>query len=388
MRAGVLADIGRLEIREVVPRQAGPRDIIVRTRAVGLCGTDFHIYAGEANYHTDERGAPVPLTVAPQILGHEIAGEIEEVGAEVDNLRVGDRVVLDQGLNCQSAARPRLCEYCQTGDSHQCEFYGELGITGLAGGLAEYVVIPAVNAIRVESELEHKIAALTEPLGCVVHSFDLLGRAAKRYSFWRGGDEASGRQQQQRVQSVLIFGAGPAGLLFTQYLRRVLGYDELLLVSEPNARKREMAERFGAQGIDPQAGDLIETVREVTRGRRAECVIDSSGAGEIFRLIPGLLRKQGTLLLYGHGHAGTDLSVLNNVQFLEPTIVSPVGASGGFGSDRRPLTYRRALELLEGNGIEVAPWLTHAYQSLDSVPAAFASGDHRAPDYIKGVVVL
>ncbi|HVG38060.1 MAG TPA: zinc-binding dehydrogenase, partial [Pyrinomonadaceae bacterium] len=159
-------------------------------------------------------------------------------------------------------------------------------------------------------------------------------------------------------------------------------------VSEPNVRKRELAERFGARAIDPRGGDLIETVRELTNGRRVELLIDTAGAGEIFRQIPGLLRKQGTLLLYGHGHAGTDLSVLNNVQFLEPTIVSPVGASGGFARDGRPLTYVRALALLAGNQIEVAPWLTHAYESLAAVPAAFASGDHRAPDYIKGVVSL
>lgn len=381
MRAGVLADVAHLEIREVRRREVGPRDVLVRTRAVGLCGTDFHIYSGQANYHTDERGALIPLSVSPQILGHEIAGEIEEVGCEVFDLQIGDRVVLDQGLNCRSAARTPLCEYCQSGDSHQCEFYGELGITGLPGGLAEYVVIPAVNAIRIESDLENRVAALTEPLGCIVHSFDLMGRAAKRYALRR-------EDTQRRVQSVLIFGAGPAGLIFTQYLRRVLGYDGLLLVSEPNARRRKMAGHYGARGIDPQEVDLIEAVQELTGGRRAECVIDSSGAGEVFRLIPGLLRKQGTLLLYGHGRAGTDLSVLNNVQFLEPTIISPVGASGGFGQDQRPLTYRRALQLLEEARIEVAPWLTHSYQSLDEVPKVFASGDYRAPDYIKGVVTF
>ena len=67
-----------------------------------------------------------------------------------------------------------------------------------------------------------------------------------------------------------------------------------------------------------------------------EYLIDASGAGDLFRQIPGLVRKQATVLLYGHGHAGVDLSVLNNVQFLEPTLVSPVGASGGFLDDGGP----------------------------------------------------
>ncbi|HVG39429.1 MAG TPA: alcohol dehydrogenase catalytic domain-containing protein, partial [Pyrinomonadaceae bacterium] len=201
MRASVLTDVARMEVREVERPAVGPRDVVVRPRAVGLCGTDFHIYAGQANYHADERGAPIPFHVAPQILGHEIAGEVEETGRGVSDLRPGDRVVLDQGLNCRSAARASLCEYCQSGDSHQCEFYRELGITGLPGGLAEYVVIPAVNGIRVEADLEDRVAALTEPLGCVVHSFDLLARVAQRYVL-RGEDEA------RSVRGVLLCGAG------------------------------------------------------------------------------------------------------------------------------------------------------------------------------------
>ena len=100
-----------------------------------------------------------------------------------------------------------------------------------------------------------------------------------------------------------------------------------------------------------------------------------------------MLRKQGTVLLYGHGHAGVDLSVLNNVQFLEPALISPVGASGGFEPDGRPSTYRRALELIETGRIDVESFVTHRYHSLDQVPEAFA-GAHHAPDYIKGVVQL
>ena len=88
-------------------------------------------------------------------------------------------------------------------------------------------------------------------------------------------------------------------------------------------------------------------MQDLTGGRRVEYLIDASGVGSLFREIPGLLRKQATVLLYGHGHAGVDLSVLNNVQFLEPTLVSPVGASGGFLADGRPATYRRALDLIE-----------------------------------------
>ena len=89
----------------------------------------------------------------------------------------------------------------------------------------------------------------------------------------------------------------------------------------------------------------------------------------------------------GHGHTGVDLSVMNNVQFLEPTLVSPVGASGGFLDDLRPATYRRALGLIENGVIEPGPIVTHQYTSLDAVAEALG-GAHRAPDYVKGVVEL
>ena len=133
---------------------------------------------------------------------------------------------------------------------------------------------------------------------------------------------------ERRVRAAMILGAGPAGLLFTQYLRRVLGFDGLLLVSEPNARKRDLAAAFGAEVIDPASQDIIEAVGERTGGRMAELVIESSGAGRVFSLLPGVLRKQGTLLLYSHGHGGIDLSVLERaaVQRTGPRV-----AGGWFG---------------------------------------------------------
>ena len=134
MRAAVLVDVGRIELRDVPCEDPGPRDVLVRVTAVGLCGTDFHIFAGHANYNRDERGRPIPLAREPQILGHEVAGVVEAAGASVRDLRPGERVVIDQGRNCVSAARSPLCEYCATGDSHQCESYREHGITGLPGG--------------------------------------------------------------------------------------------------------------------------------------------------------------------------------------------------------------------------------------------------------------
>jgi L-iditol 2-dehydrogenase len=379
MRAAVVADVGRMEIRQVPVRAPAPHEVLVRPVAVGLCGTDFHIFAGHSNYNTNARGEPVPFRDEPQVLGHEIVAAVEECGPAVTDLRPGVAVVVDQGLNCVSSRRDPRCEYCLTGDSHQCAFYREHGITGLPGGLAERMTVPAVNVIPLAGVVPHAHAALTEPLGCVVHSCDMMVQARARYSL-DAADSA------HRVETVLVSGAGPAGLLFIQYLRQALGWQGRVLVSEPNAAKRALATRFGAEPLDPSR-DTIEAVQDATGGRRVELLIDAAGAGILYRQVPGLLRKQGTFLAYGHGHAGAELSVMNNVQFLEPTFVSPVGASGGFLPDGRPATYRRALDLIESGKIVVEPMITHRYTSLDDVPRAFG-GAHTAPDYIKGIVDL
>jgi len=379
MRAVVLIEPEHMELREVVRPAPGAREALVRVAAVGLCGTDFHIFSGEANYNLDERGSPVPLSDAPQILGHEITGEVVALGDGVTDLAPGDHVAVDQGRNCVSEARSELCEYCATGDSHQCEFYAEHGLTGLAGGLADYVALPAVNLVRIESGLEPAFAAMTEPLACVLHSCATLAGANARYGLTGQGDS--------QVRTILICGAGPAGNLFTQVLRKVQGFAGRILVSDPDATKRELACAHGAEGIDPGAVGLTDAVRELTGGRRVELMIDACGSGRLFEDMPGVIRKQATVLLYGQGHAGTGLDALTQVQFREPTLITPVGASSGFDADGRPTIYRRALRLLEQGTIDVAPLVTHRFESLDAVPAAFA-GAQREPGYIKGIAVL
>ena len=380
MKACVLCDVGKIEVREVAQPRVGAGDVLLRISAVGICGTDAHIFGGHANYNTDSAGKNIPLAVQPQILGHEVSGEVAEVGREVRDLAVGDRVVIDQGLNCVSARREPQCEYCLSGDSHQCAFYAEHGITGLPGGLAEFIAVPASNAVRLKTELDMKEAALSEPLGCVIHSSDAVARAHTRFSI---GATEEGR----RVRHVLICGAGPSGLLHLQYLRRVLGYDGLVMVSEPNEMKRGLAKKFGADVVlDPSGGEMGAAVREHSKGG-VEYLIEASGQGRAFAAISAVIRKQATVLLYGHGHAGFELSLLNNVMFKEPCLVTPVGASGGFEKDGRPSTYARALRLIEQGNISVGEFITHRYGSLGDVQGALG-GEMNAADYVKGVVAL
>ena len=380
MKASVLCDVRRLEVRDVPKPVISAYEVLVRTTAIGLCGTDIHIFAGHANYNTNEYNQPIPLTVQPQILGHEISGVVEEVGSAIDDLRPGDSVVIDQGLNCVSRRREVLCEYCATGNSHQCEFYREHGITGLPGGLAEFIAVPAVNAVKLSVPIDAAATALVEPLGCIIHSSDTVAKTHTRHVI-------NATTADARVRSVLICGAGPAGLLFTQYLRNVLGYEGLLIVSDPNEHKRTLAKTFGANEAIDVGDDVVETVREYTGGKGVEYLIEASGSGAVFRTIPGLICKQATVLLYGHGHSGTDLSVLSSILFKEPVLVSSAGASGGFEADGRPSVYARSLGLIERKQIDVEPLITHRYKSLGEVETAL-SRESRSPGYVKGVVVL
>ncbi len=380
VQACVLTGVGRLELREVPRFEPGPHGVLVEVAAVGLCGTDFHIFSGESNYNLDKRGEPIPLSKEPQILGHEITGIVREVGSAVRVLAPGDRVVIDQGINCASARRAPVCEFCKSGDSHQCEYYAEHGITGLPGGFAKHLSVPAVNCVRVYSGLPPVEAALTEPLGCVLHSSDRAARAEARYAL-------VSKVAARAVRTVVILGAGPAGLLFLQVLRNVLGFQGTILVSEIDPRKRELVETFGGVAVDPLQDDLVEVVLDRTKGRSAEYLIEATGSAQAFAQIPALIRKQATVLLYGIGHGGASLELLNQLQWKEPTCVLSVGASGGFDPDGRPAVYRRALELIESGKVRVGSMISHRYAGLAQIPKAFA-GDHRQPGYVKGVVVL
>lgn len=377
MRALVLTAPQRFQISPVPFPALQPDQIRLRPRAVGICGTDFHIYAGQANYNYDASGYPIPLEQSPQVLGHEIEGEILEAGRDVRGLRPGERVIVDQGWNCYSQNRRPLCEYCASGDSHQCAYYREQGISGLPGGLAETLVAPACNVIAVDAALAPDQGALVEPLACVLHSSQRMEALPARFQ-WRG---------PHPIRSVLILGAGPTGLLFLQYLRRVLGFEGRVLVSEPNPAKRRLVAVWGGEALDPAAQPLTAAVLERTAGQGVEYLIEAAGNGPLFREIPGLIRKQATILLFGHGHDHAGLGLLNPIQFKEASLVTGAGASGGFDAAGRPLIYQQALRLLAEGVIQTAPLITHFYDGLEAVPRAFES-DCRRGDYIKGIARL
>ncbi len=380
MRASVLEAPRSMVIRDVPLPHLGLTDAMIQVDAVGLCGSDYHIYTGEANYNVDERGFPISLEKHPQILGHEVTGTIVEIGDQVLDLAPGDRVVIDQGLSCVSEGKEHLCEYCATGFSHQCEWYREFGITGLPGGLAEFISVPAVNLLKITSDRPAIETVMTEPLACVLHALETVMAAPSRYRF-------DARDPANRVRCALICGAGPAGLLFIQALRQLYGYQGTLVVSEPDPEKRELARQFGAETIDPTTTDLVDEILTLTDGRRVEFFLDAAGVGIIFEQIPSLIRNQATVLMYAHGHGGIGMEAMNAVQFRVPTLLCPCGASGGFDDDGRPSIYRKSLHLIENGTIDVGSLVTHVESGLDSVPTSF-NESYGSPGYIKSVTLV
>ncbi len=377
MQACALVAARRLELIAVAPMPLGPHDVRVRPAAVGVCGTDFHVFSGESNFHVDRKGRPIPLELSPQILGHEITGTVVERGRMVHDVPIGARVVVDQGRNCRSERREPPCEYCASGHSHQCEHYREHGITGLPGGFAEELVVPDVNVLPIGDDVPFAVAVMTEPLACVLHCLARAERGASRYGFGPGA--------AQRVRTAVILGGGPAGLLFVQVLRAVLAFDGAVVVSEPDEKKRALARACGADAVAPE--DLSDAVRELAAGRGAELVVECSGTGRALAAAPALIRKQATVLLYGLGHGDAPLALLNGLQWREANLVTSVGASGGFDAEGRPRIYREAHTLLAHGSVRVEALLTHRERGLAGVPRAFA-GVHRERGYVKGIVEL
>lgn len=382
MKALLLESPKHLKIGQVQEPKCQDHEILIQVGAVGVCGTDFHIFQGEANYNFDSLGRTIPLSVQPQILGHEFCGTVLETGARVGDLKRGDRVAVDQGLNCFSQEILPVCEYCSSGDSHQCCHYQEFGITGLPGAMKERITVPAVNAVLMEGDLGFVETVLSEPLGCILHSLYRVMSIPARYMFHPGSEGS------REVENVLILGAGPAGLLFLQSLRGQLGFEGTIVVVDRVPEKLNLVEHLGGTPLDLVGSDLVDRVTHMTQGQKIDLLIEASGSGVAFQSIPTLLRKQGTVLLYGHGHQGTDLSVINRLLFLEPTLVVSVGASGRLNpTTHRSETTVQAVKLIQSGQVEVDLLVTHRYATLEKVRSAF-DVDSRDWTYIKGVLEL
>jgi 2-desacetyl-2-hydroxyethyl bacteriochlorophyllide A dehydrogenase len=207
----------RLSVEQADVADVGPDEVRVAVHSVGVCGSDIHGYAG-----VNTRRSP------GMVMGHEAVGRVEEVGANVTAIEPGLPVAIDPIVSCGE------CEYCRSGDDNLCERRRIYGcVPGLAGAYAEQIVVPAANAVPFEGDAPLEWGALVEPLS--------VGARAARVAAVRPGEEA------------LVVGGGPIGLA-AAIAARWRGARRVL-VSEPQAHRRGIAETLGFETLDPSVAE-------------------------------------------------------------------------------------------------------------------------------------
>jgi threonine dehydrogenase-like Zn-dependent dehydrogenase len=263
MKAAVVVEPGHLELLEVPDPRPGPYQVLVRTLAGGLCGTDRHIVAGTF-YRKDY----------PTILGHEAIGEVVELGPGVRSFRVGDRILRT------AAARPgeRLGAFAST-----------------LGGFAEWAIANDVESL-VRDRPEASIKPYDRMQKAVPAAFDPIDAGAfivlkETYSWLRRLADPGGRR-------VLIVGTGPAALSFVQLAR--LQEAAQIIVLGRRQKRLDLARRLGADtALVSTPVELAAQLRELTDGRGVDLAIEAAGATDVLEAIPDGLATRGVLGVYG-----------------------------------------------------------------------------------------
>lgn len=228
---------------------------MVEVKACGVCVTDLYMYMWEFPVKT------------PVILGHEFSGVIAELGDDVAEFEVGDRVAVDLVLSCG------VCEACVSGRSNLCERRTVIGGAGnviVNGAFAEYTLVPEEAIGKIPTEMSFDQGAFVEPLGCCIHGVD-VSRAGI-------GDV------------VVLIGAGPIGLLLLQLIKLV-GASQIFAVDMKDERL-ELAATLGADiVINPSKQDPVGRLRDLTQGKGADVVIEAVGSPIAVRQAVQMVRQ-------------------------------------------------------------------------------------------------
>lgn len=317
MRAAVFTAPDALEMRDAPDPEPGPGEVAIRVERAGMCATDIHIYRGEytARY--------------PLVPGHELAGVVESVGDGVSGLSTGDRVAVDPNVYCGR------CVFCRRQRNNHCLDFNAIGVTR-DGGFAELVRIPAANVYGI-GELSFAEAAFIEPVACAVYGI--------RRARVEPGDE------------VLVFGAGPIGLILAQLALR--GGASRVSVVDLSAARLELAERLGATPV--LGGDDAELRRIVPHG--FDLAIDATGVPSVVERLFGHTTAGGRVLLFGVCPRESRITVDPFEIYHRDLEV--------YGSFSLCYTFDPALKLLASGAVDVGPLISHTLP-LEEFGAALA----------------
>ena len=302
-----------VRLEEMPTPQIGPGELLVRVLASGICGSDVMEW-----YRLDR---------APLVLGHEIAGEIVEVGDGVECYKEGERVSAAHHVPCNT------CHYCLSGHHTVCDTLRQTNFD--PGGFAEYIRLPAINVDRgvfmLPDEVSYEEATFIEPLACVLRG--------QRLAHMSPGN------------SVLVIGSGIAGLLHVQ-LARTLEAGRVI-ATDINDYRLEAARRFGADVAIHAGEDLPARLRQVNDGRLADLVIVCTGATSAITQALQSVERGGTVLLFAPTEPGVAIPISINELFWRNDVTLTTSYAGS------PADYIAALELIRAHHICPSEMITH-----------------------------
>src|SRR4051812_32781967 len=341
MRAAVTEAPGTMSIRDDArePAPPGPGEVVVRPEAVGICGSDFHFYAGELH---ELVGATLP-----RVQGHEVVGVVEAVGPECrDDLVPGGRVALWPLTPC-GACRP-----CRMGRGNVCERFSLIGIH-TDGGLQERLTMPQGQVFPIAAE-RAEVAALAEPVSIAVRAVN-RGRVA-------AGERA------------VVFGAGPIGqaiaVAATERGAAVLLVDRL-------ERRLELARAARAAGIARTEGDdVLDPARPWAGDGGPPVVLDATGAPAAIRAAVDLAPSAGRVVIVGMGPHEVALRVGSFTEKELDVLGTSVCTAAEFGE---------AVALVERNSARLAPLVTHEF-AFDRAPEALVYAMETPTEVMKVVI--
>lgn len=328
----VARGVGNIELRDIPEPTPQAGQVKIKVQAAGICGTDLHIYKDEFR------------SVPPVVLGHEVAGEIVEIGADIDGLTIGERVTTETYFYTCG-----VCRYCRSGHNNLCLSRKSIG-SAVNGGFTQYVIVPSKNIHRLPDNVDFHAGALTEPLACVVHGVLTTPTVSP-------GDIA------------VIAGPGAIGLLALQVVKAA-GATVVMLGTSADAHRLDLARQLGADyTVDVQQQDVRQLIADITpEGLGADVVYECSGASPAAAQLLELVRRRGRFVqigLFGKAIAWD----MDQVCFRE-LIVTGSNASV-------PSAWIRALQLLENGQVQTKPLITDIYD-VTAWEEAFTAFENKA----------